>query len=179
MASTLALRMLVGTTLGLGTLDLVWLDLELAPRLVGATPEPVLVAPPARVAPPVPPPIAAPAAEPAPLEVAPIPRVESVYFASVSAELAPASREVLAAIAETATGDVVLVGHSDHRGDPALNQALRLRRALAVRDHLALLGVSSDRVHVRSADAAAPTDDPEMWRDRRVEIHYAITGGSR
>lgn len=179
MASTLALRMLVGTTLGLGVLDLVWLDLELAPRLVGAAPAPVPVDTPAPVAPPVPPAIPAPAAEPPPLEVAPIPRVESVYFASVSAEIAPAAREVLAVIAQTATGDIVVIGHSDHRGDPELNQALRLRRALAVRDHLALLGVSSDRVHARSAEAAAPTDDPEMWRDRRVEIHYAITGGSR
>lgn len=186
MASTLASRALLGATLGLGAFDLVWLDLGLAPALVGATP---VADVPARIvatgraaAAPASPPAPAPAAAPTePAEIAPRPRVESVYFASVSAEIAPAARDVLAGVASTAVRDIVLIGHSDHRGDPDLNQALRRRRALAVRDHLALLGISSDRVHVRTADAAAPTEEPELWRDRRVEIHFesVTTGGSR
>lgn len=172
MATTLALRALLATTLGLGVADLAWLDLALAPDAYGDAPALV-------------PPTRAPAVRPSildapPREVAsavhvapaPIARVEAVFFERMSSTLAPAGRDALATIARLATHDIVVVGHSDHRGDPDINRTLRLRRAMAVRAHLALLGVSSDRVHVRAADDSAPADDAELWRQRRAEILF-------
>ena len=159
----LALRALLGAGLGLGALDLVWINAALAPRLVETTPAPVI-------------------ARSAPIVVTPIeqPReaiVDHVYFDTGSAVLTARSREVLAHLAAItgATAQISLDGHADCRGTEALNQTLSKDRAVAVQDELVRLGI--DRARIQIDYAGATRDSSDLWRERRVDIQ--ITGGMR
>jgi outer membrane protein OmpA-like peptidoglycan-associated protein len=75
---------------------------------------------------------------------------------------------------------ILVVGHADDRGTAGYNTNLGLRRATAVRDRLAALGVRADRIELRTRGAEDPIapnetpggkDNPEGRRlNRRVEI---------
>ena len=204
MPSTLALRALLGASLGLGVLDLVWINVALAPELTeAAASEPIREARPRtatvheeagrRVA----------EREVAGREVAttdgeatralasddeadgdvatgdPAPRV--VYFASRSAVLGDRARAALGAIVRDlpAGSRIVLEGHADYRGDEQRNRQLSRQRAETVATQLRELGVAGDRVQVRyvgEARARLRGDATELWRDRRVDIQIEAHG---
>ena len=168
MASALALRAILGASLGLGAIDLLWIDVLLAPRVVAA-PAPV-AAPPRPVAPVAPAPAAqAPATEPSV-------RAQQVYFATASDHLDPAARATLDQIAPR-SGRFVLSGRADRRGDDRSNAALRRARASAVAAYLTEHGVDPERIEIRDAADDDASHAGELWRDRRVDIE--IIGGLR
>jgi outer membrane protein OmpA-like peptidoglycan-associated protein len=162
MPSLVALRALVGAGLGLGALDLVWINAALAPRLVDTTPAPII-------------------AKPAPIVTAiELPReaiIDHVYFDTASAVITAQSREMLAHLAATTdpTAQIDLDGHADCRGSEAINKTLSKDRAVAVQDELVRLGLDRARIHVDFTGATR--DSSDLWRERRVDIQ--ITGGTR
>lgn len=189
MASTLALRALLGAGLGLGAADLAWINLGLAPQLIApakpAIPEPTPRLP-ERVAvtpkPTVPETPVAPVIEnapPAPAVAVAVAVKTSVYFETRSTDLDREARATLAHFVSRAgsAGQFVLEGHADHRGDEALNRELSKQRAQAVGEQLERLGVGADRIRVGFVGERAASSNDELWRDRRVDIQ--ITGGTR
>ena len=167
MPSVLVLRGLLGASLGLGALDLVWINAVLAPQLA---PSVAPVAPVALAATP-----AVELAMPVPPEPVPAPRAEltsRVYFATRSARLDAHARAELARLAAQAGTDteVTLEGHADARGEEAFNLSLSKARAVAVQAELVKQGLIPARIHVGFVGEGAATSD-ELWRDRRVEIH--------
>lgn len=163
---------MLGASLGLGALDLLWIDVALAPEVVADStvaprPAPVTVA---SIAVPVP----VPLPEPPPVVVPPPrPTKTHVYFATMSADLDDAARTILDDLV-TDDAAFVLEGHADERGNDRYNTKLSRKRALAVEQYLVERGVGRDRVEVRYAGEAG-AEDPDLWRDRRVDI--LITGG--
>ena len=189
MASTLALRALLGAGLGLGAVDVAWLNLGLAPQLItpgeAAIPEPTPRLPERVAVAPRP----APVAETTPrvqveviendMPAVPVPVKTSVYFATRSARVDSDARAALEHFVSRAgsAGQFVLEGHADHRGDETLNRELSKQRAQEVGEQLGRLGVSADRIRIGFAGEDAPSSNDELWRDRRVDIQ--ITGGAR
>jgi outer membrane protein OmpA-like peptidoglycan-associated protein len=107
----------------------------------------------------------------------------TAYFASGSTTLRPGGEERLLAIARCLTvgplaqREIVLVGHTDPRGDEADNEALGVARARAVRDFLRGHGVSSLKMKVVSlGERDAGTDESSWVRDRRVELELVPAG---
>jgi outer membrane protein OmpA-like peptidoglycan-associated protein len=175
MPSAIALRALLGAGLGLGALDVVWINVALAPQLIAADSPPPVQAPLVEETPA--PPVAPVAPPPAPIEEPRAPMVASVYFETGSSELSAASRKALAELVAKApeSGEIVAEGHADARGTERLNEALSKNRAVAVQEALVQLGVAQARIQVKFAGAA--TSSSELWRDRRVDIQ--IAGGTR
>lgn len=174
----MAARLLFAATMSLGLADAAWLDLVLAPELVARAPTPpVVAARPMQLAAAVPaPPVVPPIEAPAPAVSAPV--IERLYFESRSDRLDSAARATLARL--TNLGDaaqIVVVGFTDAHGDELHNRALRQRRALAVRRVLLARGAPADRIELRDPGPAPLAADAELWRDRRVELH--IHGGDR
>jgi outer membrane protein OmpA-like peptidoglycan-associated protein len=185
---------LIGGLLAFGAIDLVALDVVVAPRAlappevarVTAAPRPAEAPPPSREPPPPlvkrlpPPPPPAPLASPAP--PAPLSpdelRPTIVYFATDRATLdAPAARaldELAARLAADPRGTVEIVGHADRRGSEPHNEELSERRMELVRDYLGAHGVSAARLRGRAAGAREParagTDPSALAADRRAEI---------
>jgi outer membrane protein OmpA-like peptidoglycan-associated protein len=206
MASVTALRAILGASLGLGAIDVLWLDMVLAPKVVGAEPQapatrlasaspeavpqqPVEPAPTPDPAPapapavaaaeptPTPPPAVEPTPAPAP-EPAPAaaPASTQVFFETRSTELDRDARDALDRLAAQA-GTFVVEGHADARGRERFNEALSRDRALAVQAYLVEHGVDAARIQVRYVGEDAAAHRGELWRDRRVDIE--ITGGTR
>jgi outer membrane protein OmpA-like peptidoglycan-associated protein len=176
MPSAIALRALLGAGLGLGALDVVWINVALAPQLIAADSPPPVVR--AQVVEETPaPPVDPVAPPPAPVEEPRAPLVASVYFETGSSELSAASRKALAELVAKApeSGEIVAEGHADARGTERLNEALSKNRAVAVQEALVQLGVAQARIQVKFAGAA--NSSSELWRDRRVDIQ--IAGGTR
>lgn len=187
MPSVFALRMLLGAGLGLGALDVVWINAALAPRLVQDDTAPAAAAAaisepsaspredhaPVHVAEPAP-------SEPEPSELAaktePIINTR-VYFATASAALDARARNLLARLVADAgpAAQFLVEGHADYRGDESRNESLSKDRALSVEQHLVQLGIDRARIRVDYVGEGDATG--ELWRDRRVEIQ--ITGGTR
>ncbi|MCA9297616.1 MAG: OmpA family protein, partial [Phycisphaerales bacterium] len=75
---------------------------------------------------------------------------QRVHFEFDSATLTKASKDALSANATILQAhprmSIQVEGHADERGTTDYNLALGQKRAQAVKEHLALLGVSSDRV---------------------------------
>jgi peptidoglycan-associated lipoprotein len=68
-------------------------------------------------------------------------------------------------------------GHCDERGSPEYNLALGERRAIAVREYLANLGIRSNRIHVRSLGKEVPFcrgEGEACWSQNR-RGHFMIT----
>jgi outer membrane protein OmpA-like peptidoglycan-associated protein len=65
-------------------------------------------------------------------------------------------------------------GHTDHTGDSLYNLRLSAKRAAAVADYLASLGVARPRLHPRGLGASVPlVPNPtpaQRYRNRRVRI---------
>jgi len=68
----------------------------------------------------------------------------------------------------------VIEGHTDLRGDPALNQRLSERRAASVRARLIELGIASERLEAVGKGATSPVttgvSEDDHARNRRVEF---------
>lgn len=181
MPTLFAQRAVLAASLGLGALDVAWLNLVLAPRVMAR--EPVAAEAPVRAAvaignaPPAPQP--AIRVEELPAEEAPAVREsrDEVYFQTNLADLDAKARQRIADAVKGAGPDATywLAGHTDYRGEETYNRQLGRRRASAVAMHLVSLGVERTRVRIREVGVAAPSPEQELWRDRRVEIH--ITGG--
>lgn len=171
MPSVIALRAILGACLGIGALDLVWINVALAPQWMQRGPVPIVAAAqPEVTATPIEP-VPGPTIEP----IAAAPSGESVYFTTMSTELDPKARTSLERVVEQGRAGAVigLEGHADYRGDEALNQTLSKDRAGAVRNYLVRRGVPRSRIRVGYVGEARASG--ELWRDRRVDIQ--ITGG--
>jgi outer membrane protein OmpA-like peptidoglycan-associated protein len=103
----------------------------------------------------------------------------SLLFASGKSNLMPAARRKLADVAQALiqndpNAHLVVEGHTDSRGSAALNDALSLKRAEAVRTYLISRGISRDRIEAQGYGFSRPIADnstPEgRANNRRVEI---------
>ena len=76
-------------------------------------------------------------------------------------------------------GDIDVVGHTDSKGAQEYNQALSVRRALAVRDYLVSEGIDADIIDVIGKGEGEPVasndNDEGRARNRRVEIHVGTS----
>lgn len=171
MTSPIAMRAILGASLGFGLLDVAWINLSLASQLVESSSPPAIVARPA-LDPPAPPP-------PAPPVNAPQPIVERVYFATNAVGLDAQAQTVLKQVVERAGahGTIKLEGYADQRGDEAFNRTLSKRRAFAVEASLSKLGIARARISISYGGEGEVLDATELWRDRRVDIE--ITGEPR
>ena len=107
--------------------------------------------------------------------------LDAVYFDYMKAELTQASRMSLqknasilkTALASTPALKIRIEGHADDRGTLEYNMALGERRAKAVKDYYASLGVAKSALSTISYGEERPvcTDAGEdcWWRNRRGE----------
>jgi len=165
------LRVLLGASLGLGMLDLAWLDLVAAPAAIShpsPSPRPVLAMALALPPPPAIEPVVESPPKPA---AAPAPTVEHIYFTTLHANVDHAALGTLATLVpRSAHATITLEGHADYRGAEAVNAWLRRGRAVATRETLVRLGVPRDHITIRVAPPADSAPEVELWRDRRVDI---------
>jgi peptidoglycan-associated lipoprotein len=102
----------------------------------------------------------------------------SPHFDYESPELRVDAKQVLQRLAgclttgTLKTGQVLLTGHCDNRGEMEFNMSLGADRAEAVRTFLVGLGVGADRVKTSSRGEldAVGTDEAGWSTDRRVDI---------
>ena len=101
-----------------------------------------------------------------------------LYFESGSAQLGAESKgllpSILAAVAQRASAELLIIGHADGVGSSELNQGLALQRAQAVADALKSRGLQVDLLTVASQGKRAPLvatpNDRSEARNRRVEV---------
>ncbi|MEZ5539746.1 MAG: peptidoglycan-associated lipoprotein Pal [Pseudomonadales bacterium] len=100
-----------------------------------------------------------------------------VYFEFDSANIQPASEEMLNAYSELLKSSgqhAVLQGNTDERGTREYNMALGERRGKSVADYLSMRGVSSSQLEVVSFGEERPavegSDEFAYSKNRRVEI---------
>ena len=117
-----------------------------------------------------------PMAEPAPAPE-PVARDYLVYFDfdkdNIRADAASILDRVVAAIVETGSSSVTLIGHTDTMGPAEYNLVLSERRALSVAEYLIELGVTGeiDTKGVGQTDLRVPTpDEVEEQENRNVQI---------
>lgn len=111
----------------------------------------------------------------------------NVLFDKSAAALTPAAQDALAAvgadIAARATGEVVVVGHTDSDGSSESNQVLSQQRADAVVAALAPLAGPNVRLVAQGRgedEPIAPNDSEEnMQANRRVTVTYQVQEGGR
>jgi len=101
----------------------------------------------------------------------------SVFFDFDSAAVRVSERAKLSEAADYLNNNigarVLLEGHCDWRGTTDYNMGLGDRRATAVRDFLATLGIAASRVETVSKgdlEAADSGSEAQMQEDRRVEV---------
>jgi outer membrane protein OmpA-like peptidoglycan-associated protein len=110
----------------------------------------------------------------------------TVYFDFASAVITPAGKAKLDTLASALKGDksvktVRIVGFTDMIGTKGYNNALSLRRAVAVKSYLESKGVVvNGKSEVRGLGASATKSECKgqkgkalkacLWRDRRVEV---------
>lgn len=117
-------------------------------------------------------------AAPAKAQVAPVGETFMVFFDFDKATLTPEAKRIIASAAQKykAAGfaKIVVTGHTDTVGTADYNQKLSERRALAVRDELAKLGVSSSNIRqsgVGEGGLLVPTTEGvREAQNRRAEI---------
>lgn len=107
---------------------------------------------------------------------------EPILFASGSAEIDPASDEILDRIAAAITAapgiDVEIVGHTDSQGSASVNSSLSASRASAVLDRLVDLQVEAERLTSRGAGEDEPieSNDTEEGRAANRRIAFEFEG---
>jgi len=109
--------------------------------------------------------------------------VGGVQFATGTADLNIAARETLARfsgiVASYPDLQFRIEGHTDNTGSDQTNNALSLRRAIAVRDYLIGQGIPASKIDAQGFGSRQPIDDNATSegraRNRRVEI--IISGG--
>jgi len=102
----------------------------------------------------------------------------AVLFKSNEATLAPAATDKLHQVAEVLLRNdqsgIVVVGHTDSRGNADSNQVLSQKRAQAVVDYFVSQGVTQSRIEARGMGEAQPVAENESpegrANNRRVEI---------
>lgn len=107
---------------------------------------------------------------------------DTIYFAFDSSTIPGAERAKLGAVADWMKANqgrsLFLAGHADKRGTPEYNRALGERRALAVREYLAGLGVPAASLFTNSYGSDRPAvqgDTEEAYaKNRRVEIGVIV-----
>jgi len=108
--------------------------------------------------------------------------LEDVFFETNRSELTPEASEVLtknaAWLQQHPTIAILIEGHCDERNTREYNLALGERRAGAVRDYLAFLGIPPERVKIISYGEERPFaigGDESAWRLNR-RAHFVIVG---
>jgi outer membrane protein OmpA-like peptidoglycan-associated protein len=110
----------------------------------------------------------------------------NVHFALDKSTISPASARVLKEIIQVLKDNpyisLDLAGHTDPRAPQAYNQALGLRRAVAVRNHLLKQGIAPQRLTIRSFGFSKRRSNERGIQpyalDRRVEFEYRdLRGG--
>jgi peptidoglycan-associated lipoprotein len=107
---------------------------------------------------------------------------DTVYFDFDKATVNSDERAKLDAVAEWFKANpghaLFLAGHTDKRGTPEYNRALGERRALAVREYLAGLGLPAQLLYTNSYGADRPAVDGDteeaFAKNRRVEIGVIV-----
>ena len=97
-----------------------------------------------------------------------------VYFDYDSSQVAASERPKVEAVSQhlkqNSSVSVIVEGNCDERGSNEYNLALGERRAQAVRDYLASLGISADRIQTKSygeENPANPGHDEAAWAANR------------
>jgi peptidoglycan-associated lipoprotein len=101
-----------------------------------------------------------------------------VYFDYDSSQVSVSERPKVEAVSQhlkqNNSVSVIVEGNCDERGSNEYNLALGERRAQAVRDYLASLGISADRIQTKSygeENPANPEHDEAAWAaNRRSEF---------
>jgi peptidoglycan-associated lipoprotein len=107
-----------------------------------------------------------------------------VYFEYDQSSLSDETREKLSRNADLLKSQlrlsITIEGHADERGTAEYNLALGERRANAVRDYLASLGVGGERMRTLSYGYERPvcTEHEESCWSRNRRAHMIITGRS-
>jgi len=107
---------------------------------------------------------------------------DTIYFAFDSSTIPGAERTKLAHVVDWLKANpnhsLFLAGHADKRGTPEYNRALGERRALAVREYLAGLGIPASTLFTISYGSDRPAeqgDSEEAYaKNRRVQIGVII-----
>jgi outer membrane protein OmpA-like peptidoglycan-associated protein len=108
---------------------------------------------------------------------APRPKSFSLYFASGSdSQLTPESAQTLAGLQtylqSRPAPEVTVIGHTDRTGSAAINDALSLKRAQAVREQIRQAGIDADNIPVFGRGSREPiATSAQEGLNRRVEIH--------
>jgi len=107
--------------------------------------------------------------------------LKDAFFDTDRYELTPEARTVLesdsAWLQRFPTVEILVEGHCDERNTREYNLALGERRASAVRDYLAFLGVAASRIQIRSYGEERPFalgHDESAWVLNR-RAHFVIT----
>lgn len=107
--------------------------------------------------------------------------LQPVFFQYDSADVSSEGQTVLQANVEILrrypTWMITIEGHCDERGSPEYNLALGEIRALAVREYLAELGLTRERIRTVSYGKEFPFDPghtEEAWAKNR-RAHFVIT----
>jgi peptidoglycan-associated lipoprotein len=107
---------------------------------------------------------------------------DTVYFDFDSSVVKPGEKSKLSAVADylkSNAGDALKIeGHCDERGTEEYNRALGERRALALREELANLGVDATRVDTMSYGKdrpAEPGHDESAWSKNRRGVFILLT----
>jgi peptidoglycan-associated lipoprotein len=103
---------------------------------------------------------------------------DTVYFAFDSSTIPGQEQGKLAAVADWMKANpghqLFLAGHADKRGTPEYNRALGERRALAVREYLAGLGLPANALFTNSYGSDRPAVDADTEeayaKNRRVQV---------
>jgi peptidoglycan-associated lipoprotein len=105
---------------------------------------------------------------------------KDIYFDFDKYDVQPDAKPVLQAIAswllKNPSAKILVEGHCDERGTNEYNLALGDRRAKAVRDYLAALGVSSNKVETISYGEEKPVcseKTEECWAKNR-RAHFVV-----
>lgn len=95
----------------------------------------------------------------------------------VKANLRPILDQFATGLGQQPNTEVVVIGHTDSTGGPAINNPLSVARANSVRDYLGTRGVDTRRIRTEGRGEREPvaTNDTEAGRaqNRRVEIFLA------
>ncbi len=105
---------------------------------------------------------------------------ETVYFKVDSASIQSSEKSKLEAVAQKfksqPAGDLLIEGHCDERGTEGYNLTLGDKRANALREYLANLGVSPDKIHTLSLGESKPAvvgNNEAAWsKNRRGEFVF-------
>ena len=105
----------------------------------------------------------------------------TVYFDFDSAAVKAKEKSKLESVASSfksqPAGDLLIEGHCDERGTEGYNLTLGDKRANALREYLANLGVSADRIHTVSFGEAKPAElghDESAWSKNRRGVFVFI-----